>query len=162
MKTTNGLESLLISKFPTYADYENFVLEFDSDAFIGKHGKSNQVLLPCGKNTWVTCRVIHKQEIPETTIQLPDTVQREIPVTMIVCALQNKFSEDLFKVAYNKATSKPDEVIVAVGEILIVSPAGCVPIPGYDGVVLVNMANIMAGISVEHIDAWYYEYMREE
>ncbi len=157
MKTTNGLESLLISKFPTYNDYEKFVLEFESDAFVGKHGKSNQVLLPHGKNAWVTCRVIHKQEIPETTIQLPDTVQREIPVTMVVCALQTKFSGDLFK-----ATSNPDEVIVAVGEILIVSPAGCIPIPGYDGVVLVNMANIMAGISAEHIDAWYYEYRREE
>lgn len=157
MKTTNELENLLLNKFPTYGDYEDFVLEFESDICTSKYTRSKQVLIPYGKNTWVTCRIVHKQELPSTAIELPDNVHLDVPVTMLVSAIQTKFTGDLFK-----SSANPDEPIVTKGELLIVSPAGCVPVPGYNGVVMVNIANVMAGIAPEHIDSWYYERLKSE
>lgn len=153
----NYIEKIIKSKFPSMGAYEDFVCEFDSEAFQGKHAVSEQRLLPEGKGLWTTCRIIHKEDVPNTSLHLPDNVVPSFPTTILVASLQNKFTGDI-----NKQTTRTEEQLVEKGDLLVVLNAGCVQLPGEDGLIFVNMQNIIASVSVNQIDFWFYEQTRTD
>lgn len=153
----NYIEKILKPKFPTMGAYEDFVCEFDSEAFQGRHAASKQRLLPEGKGLWTTCRIIHKEDVPNTSLHLPDNVVPSFPATILVASLQNKFTGDI-----NKQTTRFDEQLVSKGDLLVVLNTGCVQLPGEDGIVFVNMQNIIASVPVNQIDFWHYEQTRAD
>lgn len=153
----NYIEKIIKSKFSTMGDYEDFVCEFDSEAFQGRHAASKQRLLPEGKGLWTTCRIIHKEEVPNTSLHLPENVVPSFPATILVASLQNKFTGDI-----NKQTTRFEEQLLSKGDLLVVLNAGCVQLPGEDGIVFANMQNIIASVPVHQIDFWHYEQNRTD
>lgn len=156
MKNTNYIEQVMKRRFPDMKSYEDFVFEFKSEAFSGKHAPSVQRLLPYGNGLWVTCRLVHKEDIPNTSLHLPDNVTHTVPSTIVVASLQNKFTRDV-----NKHATDPDELLLSEGDLLVVSYAGCVTLPGDDDLVFVNIQNVIASVDEHQIDFWYYEDNRD-
>lgn len=153
----NYIEKVLKSKFSTMGEYEDFVCEFDSEAFQGKHATSKQRLLPEGKGLWTACRVIHKEDVPNTSLHLPENVVPSFPATILVASLQNKFTGDI-----NTQTTRYEEQLLSKGDLLVVLNAGCVQLPGEDEIVFVNMQNVIASVPVQQIDFWQYEQNRPD
>lgn len=153
----NYIEKIIKSKFSTMEEYEDFVCEFDSEPFQGKHAASEQRLFPEGKGLWTACRIIHKEDVPSTSLHLPENVAPSFPATILVASLQNKFTGDI-----NKQTTRYEEQLVSKGDLLVVLNAGCVQLPGEDGIVFVNIQNVLASVSVDQVDFWFYEQTRAD
>lgn len=153
----NYIEKVLKSKFSTMGEYEDFVCEFDSEPFQGKHAPSKQRLLPEGKGLWTTCRIIHKEDVPNTSLHLPENVTPSFPTTILVSSLQNKFTGDI-----NTQTTRYEEQLLSKGDLLVILNAGCVQLPGEDGIVFVNMQNVISSVPVHQIDFWYGEQNRTD
>lgn len=151
---SKSIEQIVSEKFANIGEYEAFVTSLESDSFQNKYEPTKQFLNPYGVGAWILTRKLYKEELPETTLELPQTAFRATPNHMLVVSMQNKFAGDYL---HGKSVNNPDEIVISRGSLLVVSAAGSIQLPGESDLVLVNLQNVYGEIPCEQIDMWFIE-----